>query len=410
MNATISPAGPIKPLFETSGHFSQLNTLLLFVLALGAVKIPLGLPLYFNMFTLLVGLIFLVSRQVIHVAYVPVILLVVIGFIGPIDTGSLMTSGPRLIQLLLVIFASMFVARMNPVVSASTWLMVLLPIALIVFIGEFTYDSGRYARPIAGEDQRRLAGMIGEPNFNGALYGTLALLAFYVRKKWFALAFVCLAMFSLSRGFGVALVVWLLAVLFNRTRFGGLFFWSAVLFFVLQPIFLWIIDLRITDELRELLVIVSSHRYAHWTSYLNMGLSSPLGVGYFQGIVIEASYGSVIKAQQAHNLPLQVFSEFGWFGYLLFSSFILNTARNVWKYARGVAPMLVYLIVVYSFLNALSEWGLWIGIGFLYANVMVGRALYTRFDHRTFKRLPGRATLSRLCTGNRAHQSMTASS
>jgi O-antigen ligase len=124
----------------------------------------------------------------------------------------------------------------------------------------------------------------------------------------------------------------------------------------------------------ELRVLTSS-RFPIWVAYAKMGLSTPLGVGYWQGPAnfgeFDEYFGPGYPPRPAHSLYLQVFGEFGWFGYLLLVGFLLRLTTLARRAAPAQLPLLLFLLSGYSFYSGLSDWAFWIVIGYVLACVRV---------------------------------------
>ena len=103
--------------------------------------------------------------------------------------------------------------------------------------------------------------------------------------------------------------------------------------------------------------------------------SAPLGVGYFNGeaaITEFAGLPPTHAGRQAHSIFLQVFGEFGWLGYLAFVGFILHVSLVVARHAAAQLPLLLFILTGYAFLNGLSDWAFWVGLGYILAQARVG--------------------------------------
>jgi hypothetical protein len=63
-----------------------------------------------------------------------------------------------------------------------------------------------------------------------------------------------------------------------------------------------------------------------------------------------------------------VFGEFGWLGYLAFVGFVIHTSLTVAGRAPAQLPLLMFLLTGYAFLNGLTDWPFWVGIGYVLAH------------------------------------------
>ena len=102
-----------------------------------------------------------------------------------------------------------------------------------------------------------------------------------------------------------------------------------------------------------------------------MGISDPLGVGYFHGDVVMKQFDSYLPVnsppRQAHSIFMQVFGEFGWAGYPLFVAFLLGVARIVRRAAPEQLATLIFVLLGYAFVSGLSDWAFWVPLGYILA-------------------------------------------
>ena len=102
-----------------------------------------------------------------------------------------------------------------------------------------------------------------------------------------------------------------------------------------------------------------------------MGISDPLGVGYFHGDVVMKQFDSYLPVnsppRQAHSIFMQVFGEFGWAGYALFVVFLLRVTRIVRRAAPEQLATLIFVLFGYAFVSGLSDWAFWIPLGYILA-------------------------------------------
>jgi hypothetical protein len=91
-----------------------LERVLCVLVAAGAVKTPLGIPLYLNALLLLLGAFSLVMFQALPRVFLWMVALVGLGTLGAGQLGILADSGPRLIQLLLTVFAAALITPLDP--------------------------------------------------------------------------------------------------------------------------------------------------------------------------------------------------------------------------------------------------------------------------------------------------------
>lgn len=345
----------------------QLQHVLCILLVAAAVKMPLGIPLYLNGLLLLLGLFALVVVQQLPRVLLWPIALVGLGLAWAAAIGTLPSSGPRLLQVGLIVLASGVMARLDPALFGR-YLALLLPLILLVLLVEPLLPEALYEpRTVLGYQIPRQAGLHGEHNYNAMLYGVIGLILAQHPPRILGLLPLVAALTAVSRGFLVAMLAWLGAKALGRWRawLGPV----AVLVLCAQPLIVLGVDGVINQDTRTALTRLSSSRYPIWVAYANMGLANPLGVGYWQGPANMAGFDTSIGRHRvprpAHSLYLQVFGEFGWLGYLLLVGFLLRMTRLVLRGAPAQLPMLLFVLAGYTVYSGLSDWAFWIVIGYL---------------------------------------------
>jgi hypothetical protein len=357
-----------QPVFDRS-----LERLLCVVVVAGAVKIPLGIPLYLNAALLLLGLFSLVVLQALPRLFLWMIGLIGLGTIAAWQLGIMAETAPRLAQLFLILLATALIARLDPDLLGR-YLALLLPVLLLVMIVEPLLPAPLWeAHELFGIDILRQGGILGEPNYNAMLCGMVGMILAQHRPRCLAIPPLLAALPSLSRGLLAALVGWLGAKVVGR--------WAvwlaplAVLILCAQPLIVLALDASISRSTEQQLNRLSSNRYMIWAAHAEAGASAPLGVGYFNGEVAITEFAGLPPThagRQAHSLFLQVFGEFGWLGYLPFVGFILHVSLIVARHAPAQLPLLLFVMTGYAFLNGLSDWAFWVGLGYLLAQARVG--------------------------------------
>jgi hypothetical protein len=344
--------------------------LLAVVVALSAIKLPLGVPLYLNAGLLLIGLVALVVVQSLQRVFLWLLVLIAIGFVGALEAHSLASSGPRLVQLLLLVGACSLIARLDPELLAR-YLALLLPVMVLVTLVEgFWPEALFHTRKIAGYPVHRHGGLHGEPNYNAMLYGVIGVILAQHRPRVLALLPFLLAVPTLSRGVVAAAAAWLGCLALGRR--GARVALALIVLLCLQPLLVLAFDATLSNHTRLALTEASNGRYGLWLGYAQMGLKSPFGVGYFEGEQALAAYTRYLPpgypVRYAHSVFLQVFGEFGWLGYAAFAGFMIHTALIVRRAAPQTLPVLVFLLTGYVLVNGLSDWAFWVPIGYLLAS------------------------------------------
>ncbi|HSA83009.1 MAG TPA: O-antigen ligase family protein [Geminicoccaceae bacterium] len=358
----------LRPVFDRS-----LERLLCVLVVVGAVKLPLGIPLYLNSALLLLGLFSLVVLQALPRLFLWMVGLIGLGAVAALQLGIVANAGPRLAQLFLILLATALIARLDPALLAR-YLALLLPVILLVMVVEpLLPDPLWEARKLFGVDILRQGGLLGEPNYNAMLCGVVAMILAEHWPRSLAIPPLLAALPSLSRGLLAAIVAWLCAKAVGRRVV-----WLApiaVLILCAQPLIVLAIDQSTSRSTQNELNRLSSNRYMIWVAHAEAGASTPLGVGYFNGkaaITRFAGLPPTHAGRQAHSVFLQAFGEFGWLGYLTFVGFIVHLSLVVARHAAAQLPLLLFIMTGYAFLNGLSDWAFWVGLGYLLAQARVG--------------------------------------
>ena len=354
--------------WQTPAMSRQVERVLCILVVAAAIKMPLGIPLYLNGVLLAIGLFAFIVLQTLPRLFLWVIALLALGAVTAVLRGILSDSGPRLGQVVLMVGASALVTRLDPALFAR-YLAVLPFLMILVGTVESLMPEPLYQRPISpGVFAPRHGGLAGEPNYTAMLYGVIGLILAQHGPRVLAVMPFFLAIPALSRGVLAALAAWLGAHAFGRrlARLAPL----LVALLCLQPLMILWFDAAIDDALRDQLNRVTSNRYLIWAAHAQAGASMPLGVGYFQGEIVATRFADLPAhhaARQAHSIFLQVWGEFGWLGYILFVGFLLHLTRIVARLAPAQLPLLIFILAGYAFINGLSDWAFWVGIGYVLA-------------------------------------------
>ncbi len=352
------------------GLSRPIERLLCVLVVAGAVKAPLGIPLYLNSTLLLLGLFSVVVLQALPLLLLWMVALVGLGMLSAWQLGILADSGPRLGQLLLTPLAMALITRLDPKLLGR-YLALLLPLFLLLLVIEplLLPHAWQETRRAFGVDVPRQRGLQGEPNYNAMLYGVVGMILAQQRPRWLGIPPFLAALPSLSRGLIAAIGAWLGAKVVGQRRV-----WVAPLVALVlcaQPLIVLAVDSSIDGGARQQLDRLSSNRYMIWVAYAEAGAQAPLGIGYFQGeSTISGFAGQPANhaTRQAHSIFLQVFGEFGWLGYLAFVGFVLQTSLTVARRAPAQQPLLLFVLTGYAFLNGLTDWPFWVGIGYVLAH------------------------------------------
>jgi hypothetical protein len=363
----VAPEPPPAPVaFEP-----RLEHALCILAVAAAVKLPLDVPLYWNAGLLLLGLFALMVVQSLQRIFLSMLALVGLGLVAAALQGMLATSAPRLAQLALLVLAASLIARLDPD-RLARWLALLLPVILLAAIAESLLPEPLFhTRRILGLPIHRHGGLQGDPNYSAMLYGTIAVILARYPPRVLALPPLLLALPTLSRGVLAGLALWLVTLALRGRALVRLA-WVVIILLVLQPALVWGLHQAVDEATFARLARLSTERLDIWLAYLRMGLSHPLGVGYFQGTELAPTFLPGLGEKQAHSLYLQVFGELGWAGYLPFAAFVLALTRRVARHAPAELPVLIFVLTGYGFVNGLSDWAFWVPVAWLLAKAEQG--------------------------------------
>ena len=127
-------------------------------------------------------------------------------------------------------------------------------------------------------------------------------------------------------------------------------------------------------EINKKMTRVTPRYYLH-SVYTIKGVEKPFGAGYFKSRTLIKGYLKEYEKEypwmfegydlaEQHSIQVQVFSDFGMIGYLLFSWFIFSLSRLIYVLGEEFSVAFISLLVNFSFINGLNEWVLWTSFGF----------------------------------------------
>jgi hypothetical protein len=359
--AFVRPLAPVRLSIPVQHALSVL-------LVAAAIKSPLGIPLYFNALLLVVGLFAVITVQALQPIFLWPAVLLGLGTAWAAVLGVLPEAGPRLGQVALILCATSLLVRIQPRLFAR-YLILLLPVAVLVMAAEPFLPEALYPpRNWLGLDWPRAAGLHGEHNYNAMLMGALGVMLAQHRPRILALVPFVVGLTAVSRGFVLALLAWLFANSVGRHALWLVPLGLLVLFS--QPVIGLGLDILAGEAVTAALDRSTSSRFPLWVAYAKMGLSAPLGVGYWEGPEALARFDPSfvgLEGRDAHSIYLQVFGEFGWLGYIVFAGFIGHVTIIVRRHAPELLAVLLFVMTGYAFYDGLSDWAFWVPIGYVLA-------------------------------------------
>lgn len=196
----------------------------LFMIVLGAINNPLGLPLYFRSFALLGGMLFFYTKLRVSTNFILPYLLVLLGLVGSFYHLLWGEVQLRLLQVFLMICIAHFISKQKVELLPKFIVNILLPITAFVLLVEVVFIDTVSFRSIVGITVPRFSGIHGHHNYNAMLCGFLGVTLLTAARYGAASVFFLAAICSGSRGFIVAAISALFIFVFKKTRLFSLFF------------------------------------------------------------------------------------------------------------------------------------------------------------------------------------------
>jgi len=348
---------PLVSIFSVIKRFNEVNLY-------GQVLLPL------------IGLFhFLFDRRVLKITF-PLILMVVLNFVPMMQFGFSFGHVGRLGQLFLIVVFMSFVSINFEKENFRKLATGLLILSLIFFFSELLFTEPKHLFEKFNLNIPRYHFILGEVNFSGALFAGMFYLTFSQRMKWVSFGFLLLSLMTLSRGVMFAYIIWL--AIWCISKFSKPFFKSVfnlgIGLFLLYPVVMVGLNSFMPIEINKKMTRVTPRYYLH-SIYTIKGIEKPFGAGYFKSRALVKDYLKEFEEKypwmfegydlaEQHSIQVQVFSDFGVIGYLLFSWFIFSLSRMIYSLGEEFSVAFISLLVNFSFINGLNEWILWTSLGF----------------------------------------------
>ena len=339
--------------------------------ALSSLKFPLGIHLYLNIIPVLIGLYFFSTNTKKHLKlFWPFLAMLMINLVVLL-TNYEPKSTLRIIQLFAMINFSFFIAQKWSEKNSKDFALVTTILASILIVLEIIYIGPDGIKDFLGFKLPRYMGLLGESNYSAIILALNSMLLIRF-KRYYLLIINLITLFLLASrtGFLVVLIFAFLNLLVSKyPRFNRIIKYF-ILSLSLTPVLLWMIWKFAPMSSIELIEKLSNGRFFLWIPYIDMGISNVFGIGYFKGWANYSEYLTPYKQladsirgyqlNEQHNIFIQVFSEFGPICYSLF-------IYQIYKLATIRENNNIYLfsiLIGYSFLNGLSDYVLYLIIGF----------------------------------------------
>ena len=329
-----------------------------------------GFPLYLQLIAPLVGIFHLVKDRRILLVSLPLFFLVGLNFISLCLNGFPQEQILRLCQFFLILMFFNYISFNIDLEVIKNILTTIAILTLVFFTAELTLSDQIGHILIKGLKIPHYSFLVGEANFSGVLFLGLFLVSFLVKERKFAALFFVFSLLTFSRAVFLSVVVFIVLAVLNKISKSLLKDMCTVLLVLLLSYpFLSVLSNKFLPPELSMKVAEMSPRYYLHGVYSFEGMKSVLGEGYFQSKhkiddwALEYESKFLWMAQwkhresaEQHSLQVQVISDFGLVGYLLFSIFIVLAFKVVWNNGPYYAISFLTLLINFSFLNALNEW------------------------------------------------------
>ena len=215
----------------------------------------------------------------------------------------------------------------------------------------------------------RYAFVVGEVNYSGFFFFTLFLIACLQKHRLYSYCFLMLSLATFSRGIFVAGLIFFFLFFLKKTIPKSLEFLlpSFLVFFILYPFINILAAKYLPRDKSFYLSKLSTDRYFLHTVYSIEGIKRITGNGYMQSrkkirenLENHKKEFPWIKIRKhnyvEHSLQVEVLSDFGLTGYLIFAFFLVKCFRIAWARSHIHGMAFISFLTMTSFLNVLSEW------------------------------------------------------
>lgn len=348
-----------------------------FVNALGILKAPLGIKLYLNIIPILIGAYTIIKnkRWAISSFHLLYLMLFINGLMLTFNKD--LYSIARLGQVVCLSGFSLSLVKWNKKELKNFFLYTLL-ISTIAFLIEIVwYGPVGEPKHFFGFLVSRYNGPVGESNYSAILIAGIGLLSLY-KKYWYFFAWALVLLFYTASRTGalvlsVGLLLYIIFLIID-IKYKRMFNRTFLIALLLSPFIIILFNKYANIDYKITVENISNGRYFLFIPYLDMGLDNIFGVGYFNGRLLYPTYLEPIKSlvdsirghqmNEQHNIFIQVFSEFGVIGYMIFILFLFKVYIDLSKKCDEEFIMLFFVLLFgYSFLNGLNDMIIYFFIG-----------------------------------------------
>jgi len=350
------------------------------IIPLSILKKPLFIPIYLNIIPLIIGFYFFITKLKLKRIFIPILCIILVNIAVVIYQENYFSILKEL-QLILLLFFSSYLASQISHSSFISTAKIILFLSLLIFTLEYiTLGPVLGYRDFFGIKLPRYVGPIGEFNFTGLLLSGISLIFLINRKYLFFIITLFVMLFPASRGAYLPVIVFLFVVFLHlltqrNRKISKFILYSLFYTIVSYPFIVYFMHHSLGNiEIEKTLAIFSSMRYVYHVHYVDLGFHFPFGLGYFNGLEYLrnniTSIGGLfifnyLPILEQHCMYIQIFSEFGFIGYIVFILFFRRILVIAYQQSFLLAAAWVSILTGFLFLNGLSEFILFFFIGYI---------------------------------------------
>lgn len=349
------------------------------IIPFSILKKPLFIPLYLNIIPILIGLYAIFIRPKINKVFIYILILLLINVCVVIYYHHFFS----IVKLFQIFFLLLFTSYISRILTEYDYLIIskiILFLSFVVTLIEIICLGPVLGyRNFFGIHLARYVGPIGEFNFNALMLSGISLIFLFFKKYIYFFLSIGLILLNASRG---AFLPILLFIFFNiiyflirNKRFVSYILYIFFFIMLSYPFIIYFFHHFISNiELEKDIAIFSSMRYVYHVHYVDIGMNHILGVGYFNGLHylksnINAMGGlfifNYLSVLEQHNMFIQIFSEFGVIGYIVFGFTFFKLLNIGISKSIYLGMLWVSFLYGFLFLNGLSEFILYLIMSFI---------------------------------------------
>lgn len=360
--------------FNINGIKSILKEL---VVSLSTCKSLLNTKTYLNLLPILVGISELRHRKI-SIVYCGFIILFLYQLLlfsfGVVPTGSVARAG----QMMILGFFGDYLIREFKYLDMKKIIWIVVAVSCLLVSVEFFYNNSTVDR--YGLGINRMSLIVGEPNFSSFIYSLLFAMA--LSRKMYVSCFLLSSFIFFTQSRMGILAIFFTSLVFvfrNQKKITKCFIGALAIFTAVYPVIIFSIHKIGSVELKKFLISKLSTRFYIQSSYMELLLENPLGLGYFNATSYIGEFYSknesylvgtldVLKTSleiaQAHNFHVHFLTEFGVLGSVFYIFFMFSLYKNL---NENLEKQMVFttLIICSTLLNCSHEIALFLGVALI---------------------------------------------